>query len=200
MKQYGPHLLTKKVGTQEDLSRMVLCVDRLPAPNTVTDGTTMQLIKSQPGYTQTHFYRCELEPTPRWVDVTNDCGPTDRQMNDEQYRPHCDYEIFLGLLEGWASGYLEIWWKPVPDNPVAGPLSYELLVRKIGSYPASPGDGQVVVRRDASQSAFTEAHPYKFDDLAYGTDQQEQYHYRLFHVFTTGWYAYSDGPTSVRQI
>ena len=207
MRMYGPTLLHKKVATREDLDKLVRCVSVMPDPSIMADGATVILTQPQKGYTCTHTYRADLSGTPRWCDITNDCGPANRVFIPDGVGLACFYEEVAsaddsyytdpdhGKVEhpdSWLTGYLKVWWTPAPSvNEIAGPLTHEIVVRKLRDYPEHPGDGEVIVRAPAG-TVYTEDHPYKFDDSSYGLGMM--YYYTVFHMYASGWWSYTKGP------
>ena len=183
--QYGPTLLTRQVATKEDLGQLVLCTQKLPDVSEVIVGTTMQLITSQRGYTATHFYKMV---DGKWVDVTTAYGPSDNRsvMPVHEITP----EQVTDTDGTYYTGYLQMRWSQVEDNSMAGPLIYDVVIRKLDTYPTHPGDGQTVVR--APKIAGTSTHEYKFFDDAMSEDTLTRYKYTVFHVFASGWWSYTN--------
>lgn len=199
MHKYGPTFLTTKIALKDDLSKLICCTEKLPAVSEVVEGTVMQLIYPQMGYVATHFYRVE---NGRWMDVTNECGPVDR--HDASGSLKMEYEVLLGTvdnyIETWTTGYLDLWWTAAPEVPSAGDHLYDVVVRKPCKmegdnpvYPVDPNDGEIIVRAPKG-TVYTYEDPYRFDDVVYGTDMQDKYCYRLFHVYASGWWSYVNGP------
>ena len=202
MRMYGPELLHHKIATKEDLSQLVVCTEKLPDPYDAAPGSVMILTDSQQNYVATHIYKCVEEPevpSPlrHWLDLGS-YGPLINKTTDESLKPHCGYDFRLSSLgESWFTGYLEVDWKPIDDTPykeITGELVYEVLVRKIGGYPENPEEGAVIVRAPKG-TEYTEDAPYKFDDEpVIGSSDKITFHYRLFHVFASGWWLMTDGP------
>lgn len=202
MQKYGPTLLTSLVATKEDLDKLIVITEKLPAVSDVTEGAIMQLTKSQPGYTATHFYRAESN---QWIDITAQCGPIDRIAKDSKgdtLHLSCEYEFMMPLgEESYYTGYLLLWWDQEDDtNHPAGDLVFEIVTRKFNDYPKTPTDGEIVVQAPKGVKYPTEDTAYKFDDAAFGRDTPGKYFYRVFHVHETGWYSYTDGPVLNEKI
>lgn len=199
MQMYGPTLLTTNVATKDDLDQLVMCVAQLPDPEEVVEGTVMILTRPQPGYTATHYYRCEtvhsyLMDYKRWVDVGK-YGPEDPFDSSGAHVPKIAYDWDMRLKGIWYTGYMSVWWNPIEDHETAGPLVYETLVRKIGNWPQSPTDGEIIVRAPKGV-VYTEDKPYHFDDLLTDNmgDKNLKIYYELFHVFKSGWCMNTHGP------
>jgi len=207
MHKYGPTALTKRVAIKDDLGKLICCTSKLPDPSEASEDAVMQLTQPQKGYVTSHFYRLV---SGKWIDVTDECGPIERKVAGDL---NVEYEVFFSTKEAWATGYLDIWWTEAQDSTDAGALLYEVVVRKpciLGedskpsNYPVDPTDGEIVVRKAKGiawkdelgnmQASYTREHPYRFDDVTYGTDMQDKYCYRLFHVYASGWWSYVNGP------
>ena len=204
MRMYGPALLHKKVATQEDLDRLVRCVSVIPDISVMADGATVILTQPQRGYVATHTYRAVIDATGgRWMDVTDSCGPANREFSASSTDLKCSYEEVASAddsyfidpshpkPDSWLTGYLKVSWNPANDNAVAGPLTHEIVVRKLRGMPEHPGDGEVIVRAPKG-TRYTQTNPYKFDDNTYGTGMM--YYYAVFHMYASGWWARSKGP------
>ena len=207
MQKYGPTLLHKKVATQGDLTGLVQCVTELPELSTMVDGAAVVLTDPQKGYTAARIYKAEIKSgeTPRWVDVTKDCGPANRE-DPEVESIGCFYEFDEGSVSGyedkWLTGYLKVFFALPEHNDVtealAGKLTHEIMVRKANAFPETPEDGQVIVSRTIDEHGDApykdDEHPYKFDDAACTSDYDINYFYRVFHVYESGWWSYTNGP------
>lgn len=185
MHKYGPTLLTVKCATVDDLSKLIVCTSKLPDVSQVVEGTVMQLISSQRGYTATHFYKV-VDGT--WVDVTAAYGPADNR--DYSHASYQD-EIYVDDVtsEEFLTGYLVLQWTQLKSHPDAGDLVYEVVVRKLDTYPTHPNDGQVLVRQPVIEGAMCE---YKYFDEAIEADFRSRYKYTVFHVFASGWWSRTD--------
>lgn len=182
MHKYGPTLLTVPCATIEDLSKLIVCTPKLPDVSQVVEGTVMQLIQSQADYTATHFYKVV---DGSWVDVTAAYGPAD---NRDYSRASYQYEIFVDdeTGEAYYTGYLVLQWTHLKSHADAGDLVYEVVVRKLDTYPTHPGDGQVLVRQPKQDVTRCE---YKYFDEAIEASFTSRYKYTVFHVFASGWWS-----------
>ena len=190
MQVYGPALLHKLVATKEDLNALIRCLDAMPNLSDVVDGATVILSKTQKGYSALHTYRAEItEESSRWVDITDGYGPIER--HDSERELHCEYETDSDNGELFCTGYLKCWWDPPAATPESGDLQYSIVTRKQGAYPENMSDGEVLFSSPAGES-YDDEIPYRYDDKACGSDLS--YCYRIFHIFASGWWSYSDGP------
>ena len=205
MIMYGPTLLVVKVASEEDLKDLIRCLPELPDPSTVSEDTVVQLTQSQPGYIATHFYRLE---SGRWQDVTEGFGPTSITLDDSvqvspndvwaRMNPSQSDDQFIHVPISWTVNSTKRTNFLNTVTPIAGKLVKAVMVRKRGSKPTNPNDGEAVFVVSGSDSAgqFTSgSHTYKFYDRTHGTSAEQSYsspnslyHYSMFEIFESGWW------------
>lgn len=185
--KYGRAFFTKLAGTKEDLNRMILSVTALPDIKEVVDGTVMQLRAPQPGYCETHFYRADKTSTTEgvWVDITDEFVSNMTKINDEHASWHYEPVVDPGGDEDEFTGYLEVVWTKQADISADDKLVYTVVVRKIGSYPSNPDDGQKVVSMLAGEQ--TTSTTCSVNDVQMCSNESAlMFKYTVFHVFESG--------------
>ena len=185
--KYGKAFFTKLAGTKEDLNRMILSVTVLPDIKEVVDGTVMQLRAPQTGYSETHFYRADKTSatTGDWIDITDEFVSNMTQITDAA--ASWQYEVVEDAGTGMmvASGYLVVNWTKQSDISADDKLVYTVVVRKIGSHPINPDDGQKVVSMLASKQ--TSVTTCIVNDMQMcKNDSALAFKYTVFHVFESG--------------
>lgn len=185
--KYGQAFFTKLAGTKEDLNRMILSVTVLPDIKEVVDGTVMQLRAPQPGYCETHFYRADKTSATEgvWVDITDEFVSNMTKISD--INASWEYEVAIDPDSGEKAytGYLIVKWTKQSDISADDKLVYTVVVRKIGSYPSNPDDGQKVVSMLADKQT-TSATCSVNDVQMCSNESAFKFKYTVFHVFESG--------------
>lgn len=185
--KYGQAFFTKLAGTKEDLNRMVLSVTALPDIKEVVDGTVMQLRAPQIGYNETHFYRADKTSATEgvWVDITDEFVSNMTKISDSNASWEYEVEIDPDSGEDAYTGYLIVMWTKQADISADDKLVYTVVVRKLGSYPSNPDDGQKVSSMLAAQQ--TSQTTCKVDDVQMCKNESALlFKYTVFHVFESG--------------
>ena len=185
--KYGKAFFTKLAGTKEDLNRMILSVTALPDIKEVVDGTVMQLRAPQIGYNETHFYRADKTSATEgvWVDITDEFVSNMTKINDAHASWYYEPVVDPGDGEDEFTGYLEVVWTKQADISADDKLVYTVVVRKIGSHPINPDDGQNVVSMLASKQ--TSRTTCIVDDMQMCKNESALlFKYTVFHVFESG--------------
>ena len=205
MKTLGKMNLTEPMVDLSALATFVECVTELPDPNLVPLDSVFRLVTSQRGYTALHFYKCRTNGTNHiWVDITADPGLVlDQNARLTVVRNRMSLSNSLEILPRalslvtsytvTATNFATTHTDSIDGSPVLDKFKKDVLVAKRGGFPASIEDGTEMlssVDPDGVNGVIVSGS--RLGRLTDDTVEREEYYFRMFRVFESGYTMYQD--------